>query len=463
MPLRRGMERRFAWFMTLAAFAAGCTGDYSSEPLDAGAPFDAGEPLEEVDGPGPELVGAPFVFAPTAHGFGLSVVTKASDPSQLRARVKLASGTEWGGWFVPTLRAPDLAEWSMDGLEAGSQYDYEIAQVDGTAAVKTYVGHVTTARAPGTAFSFTLVTDTHVGSNLSYPNQGDEGLLTAAGKEMAAAAPDFVVNLGDMLDFHEYGFNTPPPDGSLTRAAYLNYRTAFGDVLGSTPHFGVLGGWDSENGCNTPEEIDRSRTQRLLYLPGPSPETYPAGGSPFEDYYAFTWGDALFVMLNVFSYTPTCHLLGTYPGLPDDWTLGSAQLDFLRNTLANATSRWRFLLIHHPVGGNAGDPDDSAYGRGGGRAAHVGEQEIVHQLMLQYGVQIFFYGHDHVFTDMNVDGVHYTLPGSAGSIWPFPASQTGYTDFWVNPGWARVDVTPDSAHVAFLALGGTVLYEYTLN
>jgi len=32
-------------------------------------------------------------------------------------------------------------------------------------------------------------------------------------------------------------------------------------------------------------------------------------------------------------------------------------------------------------------------------------------------VQIFFYAHDHVFTDMVVDGIHYTLPGSAGAPW----------------------------------------------
>jgi 3',5'-cyclic AMP phosphodiesterase CpdA len=165
---------------------------------------------------------------------------------------------------------------------------------------------------------------------------------------MGAAAPDFLVNLGDMLDFHQYGFNVPPPDGSITRLAYLNYRSTLGALLGSTAHYPVIGGWDSESGCDTLEEIERSRQQRLLYLPAPGPQTYPQGGSAFEDYYAFNWGDALFVVLNVFTYTPGCHLLGTYPGLPDDWTLGAAQLDWLRETLAHDHSRWKFLLIHHP-------------------------------------------------------------------------------------------------------------------
>jgi 3',5'-cyclic AMP phosphodiesterase CpdA len=197
-------------------------------------------------------------------------------------------------------------------------------------------------------------------------------------------------------------------------------------------------------------------------VPSPGPTTNPEGGSPFQDYYAFTWGDALFVVLNVSTYTPTCHLLDFDPGLPDDWTLGQAQLDWLRRTLASAQSKWKFVLIHHPVGGNAGNDVNSAYGRGGGRAAHVGEQEIVHELMQQFGVQIFFYGHDHVFTDMLVDGIRYTLPGSAGAIWMFQEVETGYNTFWPDSGWGRVDVTPDAVHVQMLAVGGKLLFDYTL-
>ena len=427
---------------------------------DAGAP-DAAAPDAGPPEPAPVLDGPPLLFAPTAHGFGLSAVTSVGDPAKLGAHVRKRGDTEWSEIAQPVARSADAAEWSIDGLSAGTAHEYEIGPVADGALVVAYQGSVTTAREAGQSFSFALVSDTHIGSHLEVSNQGDENLLTMAGLEIAAAAPDFVLNLGDMLDFHEYGFNVPPLDSSITRLAYLNYRRAFGDVLGHTPHFPVIGGWDSENGCNTPEEVERSRSQRLLYLPGPSPDTYP-GGSPFEDYYAFNWGDALFVVLNVFSYSPTCHRLEYDPGAPDDWTLGDAQLEFLRTTLEQATSRWRFVFIHHPVGGDAGTAVDSAYGRGGGRAAHVGEQEIVHELMQEHGVQVFFYGHDHVFTDMVVDATHYSLPGSAGSIWPFSDAQTGYTESWPDSGWGRVDVSPDSVHVSFVGLGNRVLHEYTL-
>ena len=55
-----------------------------------------------------------------------------------------------------------------------------------------------------------------------------------------------------------------------------------GDLLGSAVHYPVLGNWDGENGCNTAEEIERSRSQRLLYLPARGPATYPEGGSAFR-------------------------------------------------------------------------------------------------------------------------------------------------------------------------------------
>jgi hypothetical protein len=392
----------------------------------------------------------------------VSVVLSVGDPSTLGLRIRQDGADAWGDSLVPAARAVDLAEWHVDGLAAGTLYDYEVVAPSDDGEQTLHQGTVTTARPSGSSFSFALVTDTHIGADLSYTNQGDPTVLANTSAALGAIAPDFVVNLGDMLDFHEYGFNTPPPDGSITRAAYLNYRAAYGDPLGNIPHYAVIGGWDSESGCNTADEIDRSRTQRLLYLPGPTPDTYPEGGSPFEDYYAFTWGDALFVTLNVYTYTPTCHLLDTYPGLPDDWTLGDAQMAWLRTTLENTTAKWRFLMIHHPVGGNGGDDVDSAYGRGGGRAAYVGEQAVVHELMQEYGVQTFFYGHDHVFTDMVVDNIHYALPGSAGAIWFFTSDETGYTTYWSDSGWARVDVTPDNVHVQFLDLTGDLLYDYTL-
>ncbi|MBN2574571.1 MAG: metallophosphoesterase [Deltaproteobacteria bacterium] len=410
----------------------------------------------------PELVGAPLVFNPTARGFGLNAVVATREPSSLRARIRPAGAPLWGESVAPTVRGTDIAEWHFDGLAPRARYEYEILLPGADAGSAVYAGSAVTQRPTGAPFTFALITDSHIGADLTYTNQGDPATLQAVSAEVAAASPDFVIHLGDMVDFHQYGFNDPPPDSSITRLAYLNYRTLLGDTVGRVAHYPVIGNWEGENGCYTTDEIAWSMQMRWLYVPSPGPTTYPEGGGPNEDYYAFTWGDALFVVLNVMSYTPTAHLLSMNPGLPDDWTLGQAQLDWLATTLANATSTWRFLFIHHPVGGKAGDDSNSAYGRGGGQAAYVGEQATVHQLMLRHGARIFFYGHDHGFTDMTVDGIHYSLPGNAGAPWTFSQSETGYSQYWPVSGWAEVTVAPDKVDVRFIEMGGELLYEYSL-
>jgi hypothetical protein len=460
------------------AFALGC-GRVPLQPtdVDGGASIDgAGGDGNAGDTTGFELLGAPMIFTPTPHGFGLNVVLRKGDPSALRARVRDEAQATWSAIGAPASPATDIAQWTVTGLQPGRRYAYQICLAGGTEASPAcdpalYSGSAVTARAPGTTFTFAAMADSHIeprdpvpaGSSVGTDVYGSmETTLRAVTADVAAAHPDFIINMGDLLDYHLFGFNAPPPDSAWARLAYLNFRRLMGDTLGRAAHFPVIGNWDGESGCNTEEEIQRSLTQRLLYAPAPPPGTYPEGGSPNQDYYAFTWGDALFVVLNVMTYTPTCHLLGSGPGLADDWTLGPAQLAWLEQTLANATSKWRFTFIHHTVGGNAGNDVDSAYGRGGGRAARVGEQAIVHDMLMRHGVQVFFYAHDHVFTDMVVDGIHYTLPGSAGAPWKFTPDETGYTTYWPDSGYGRVTVGPTRLTVEFVAMGGAVLSSYTL-
>jgi 3',5'-cyclic AMP phosphodiesterase CpdA len=457
-----------AWFRFvacggLALVTAACTE----------APVAGFRPGVSVDPSGFELVGAPLVFAPTANGFSINVALRFGDPLDLRARVRDLAYPDWTEVGRPTSPAPDVAQWSVGRLAPGRSYELEIR----VAAAKPaddgphrllYAGRALTAPVAGTPFSFALITDSHIPPRSPLPDATDvsayiESTLASVAADVRTVDPDFVIDLGDTLDFHEFGFNDPPPDSSWTRLGYLNYRRVLGDTLRRAAHFPVVGNWDGETGCFTTEEIERSRSQRLLYLPGPDDRTYAEGGSPTQDYYAFTWGDALFVVLNVMTYTPTCHRLSDDSGLPDDWTLGAAQLAWLDRTLAGATSKWRFLFIHHTVGGAAGDFENSAYGRGGGQAAAIGEQAVIHDMMRRYGVQVFFYGHDHVFTDMVVDGIHYTLPGSAGAPWKFVEGETGYQTFWPDSGFARVQVAPDSVQVDFVPMGGGApLFGYTL-
>jgi hypothetical protein len=449
------------------------SGGVSSGGVSSGGVGGGAAGVGAAGGMGPPeytLIGVPLVFNPTQTTFSVSAVITSGDPRNLQMAWRPATGGDFVHSTTFELPTTDAIEWTVHNLAPGTAYEYRVFRdnsSNGGEEVELARGRATTQRPPGQEFTFALVTDTHIPPRDHAPVGLDtvndmEAVLLAVDQEMAAGSPDFLVNLGDMLDFHMFGFNDPPPDSSWTRWGYLNYRRLLGRTLGVAPHFTVIGNWDGENGCNGESAIERSRSQRLLYLPGPRPDTYPEGGNGHEDYYAFTWGDAMFVVLNVMTYTSGCHYLSYSPGVADDWTLGEPQLEWLRQTLRNSTSKWRFLLIHHAVGGAAGDQANSAYGRGGGQAARVGEQAIVHDLMLQYGVQIFFYGHDHVFTDMVVDGIHYTLPGSAGAPWKFTTIETGYQTYWPDSGHARVRVSPSAVNVDFLALGGAVLNSYTI-
>ena len=83
--------------------------------------------------------------------------------------------------------------------------------------------------------------------------------------------------------------------------------------------------------------------------------------------------------------------------------------------------------------------------------------------MREHGVQVFFYGHDHLFTDMVVDGIHYTLPGRAGTNWVFDPTLIGYPNTWPDSGHARVTVSPDKLHVELINVERELLFEYTLD
>ena len=422
-----------------------------------------------------ELVGAPLIFAPAKDRFEVNVVAADGDPKTLQLFVLRSVDKGWTE--VDTVRNPafDIAEWSVTGLSPGTVYPYAIVTgkdalkalgeadggADASADQMLYSGSVVTQREPGESFSVALIADPHIGADLDYYNQGIPEVLQEVGAQIKNCRPDFIINLGDMLDFHEYGFE-PPPSESALRAAYLNYRSLLGDAIGQASHYQVIGNWDGENGWFTQLEIAASRGQRHLYMPGPSSDTYPEGGSTEGGYYAFTWGDALFIVLNVQSYITAMLSLGSSDGGPDDWTLGEEQLAWLETTLESASSKWRFICIHHTVGGAGGTESNSIYGRGGGLAAQVGEQAIVHQLMIDYDVDVFFYGHDHVFTDRVVDDIHYTLPGSAGAPWLFTESETGYDQYWAVSGWAKVDVSPNSVHVQFIDTEGNPFYDYML-
>ena len=95
-----------------------------------------------------------------------------------------------------------------------------------------------------------------------------------------------------------------------------------------------------------------------------------------EDYYAWTWGDALFVVIDAFQYTMNLPYAGGAAGEGSDdrstgdqwsWTLGQQQYDWLTQTLENSHAKYKFVFSHQH-GGRESRAGRSPGSRGGLRA-----------------------------------------------------------------------------------------------
>jgi 3',5'-cyclic AMP phosphodiesterase CpdA len=360
--------------------------------------------------------------------------------------------------------ADSTAEITMTSLKADTRYDYRVhvRRQDSEESTVVAADSFKTQKLQPGSFSFALLSDSHI----TPFRQERLEILARASSAILKRRPEFLLMLGDNIQtFTSHG--GPMTDRKHGPYLYRLLRQGLGNLPGSIPVFTLNGNWEGENGWHPLEERSWARAARKAYFPNPGADTYPQGGSPDEDYYGFTWGDALFLILNVTGYTSTNHALNSAAGKQDDWTLGEKQKAWLKAQLAGSKARWKLLFVHHTVGGNAGDDINSRYGRGGGRAAKTGEQALIHSWMRQFGVQAFFYGHDHVFTDVAVEGIHYVCVGSAGAPWKFGTEETGYERFWTPSGFTWVDVSQESLRVSFIGAseavaGGQMLHSFVI-
>lgn len=333
----------------------------------------------------------------------------------------------------------------IDGLKEATRYHFEVRDQEDRPLFNGQ-GTFVTQRSGSAPFRFVAMTDAHVN-----PLNPERNIVLRTCADVADRLnPDFVFHMGDNIQTVASSHGGPATQEEHPSIFYLYWRQVLGKLQGDAANFVVNGNWEGENGWHPEQNRQWARNARMLFAPAPGSDTYPQGGSRNEDYYAFEWGNALFVVLNATGYNSINHEHTLGAGRGDDWTLGREQLAWLEKTLKESRAPWKFLFIHHAVGGNAGDDVNTRYGRGGGRAAHVGEQAKIHEMMKRYGVQVFFYAHDHVFTDMEVDGIHYICNGSVGAPWKFSTEETGYEFYIPDSGFTVVDVNGDSATIRYV-------------
>lgn len=321
-----------------------------------------------------------------------------------------------------------------------------------------------TQRATGTTFRFTIEADEHL-----YDKKGVRNMYKITLANQAKDSADFMLSLGDIFGDDHTPDQTTSADMDALHKDYLQY---LGAVCHSLPFYVCLGNHEGENGYylkqNPPNNIAVYGTQwRKYYYPNPFPNNFYTGNTTMEpygigqpeNYFAWTWGEALFVVLDVYR---DCDVNDKPQNW--DWTLGKTQYDWLKTTLETSKSKFKFVFAHHTRGqGRGGIKTARGYEWGGYEINkniwefdkyRPGWAKPIHQLFIDNGVNIFFQGHDHLFAHEIMDNVTYQeVPMAADSTYIIGmlANADAYTsDTLDGTGHLRVTVSPTSAKVDFI-------------
>jgi len=367
---------------------------------------------------------------------------------------------------IAEINTPDEAD--LVGLSPNTRYFYRMKYRAVGSSNYTYTPEYTfhTQRAQGSAFTFTIEADEHL-----YDKKGDRNTYSVTLANQAADKPDFMLSLGDIFgDDHEpYTITSAELD-----LLHRDYRPYLGQLCHSVPFFVCLGNHEGENdyymSLNAPNNLCIWGTQwRKFYYPNPYPNGFYSGnttnephgiGNP-ENYYAWTWGDALFVVLDV--YRDQCDTSAQPGGW--NWTLGLPQYTWLKSTLEGSKAKYKFVFAHHIRGlGRGGVTNAKLFewggydGQGGTRYnfnnKRPGWGKPIHQLFVDNGVNIFFQGHDHVFAHEVMDGITYqAVPMAADSSYEIGmlANADAYVSDTIDGiGHLRVSVTDACVTVDYI-------------
>jgi hypothetical protein len=337
-----------------------------------------------------------------------------------------------------------------------------------------------TQRAVGSAFTFDIQGDSHPER---VKKQFDASLYTKTLLSAAADQPDFYMTIGD--DFSVDALKNV--NQQTVTEQYINQRQWLGLV--GAPVFLVNGNHEQAAMANLNGTADNvavwAQNVHNAYYPQPTPDSFYTGDAePVEfigqlrDYYAFTWGDALFVVIDPYWHSAQTvdNQFGAGQGEKtkrDLWevTLGDAQYQWFRQTLETSSAKYKFVFAHHVNGTGRGGielANTFEWGDSANLSAHRAWDKTIQQVMADSGVTIFFQGHDHLFVKQELDGVIYqTLPTPADPNYALDNAEAYKTGAKLPAsGHVRVSVSPDGVTVdyvrSYLDKPDEVAFTYTV-
>ena len=249
--------------------------------------------------PGPELLGRP-----TNDSVALNIV------SSMAIEAYVEYGTQPATYPFQTSAVSASANEPLNllvsGLQSDTRYYYRVVYRPASGSLWTPRDEHSfqTQRAPESTFTFTITADSHV--NIVF---GNTSLYQRTLLNVADDRPDFHIDLGDTFAMDNVTTQTQ------ARNAYLTQRPYMGLVSHSSPIFLALGNHEQEEAWHLDDTGTPATSKPVLganarkrYFLNPVPNAFysgnldsrPAvdGDQLLGDYYAWKWGDALFVVID---------------------------------------------------------------------------------------------------------------------------------------------------------------------
>jgi hypothetical protein len=416
--------------------------------------------------------------------------------------------------------APD--EIHITGLAPDTRYYYRLNYNEGgNNYLSTQELSFHTPREAGSSFVFGVQGDSHPERA---PRDFIPELYTRTLTQAKNDGVDFLITTGD-----DFSIDLNYPNGITEDDVIERYRIQrpwLGVVGDEAPVFLVNGNheqgalylYNDARKYPAPENpavwVQNARNE---YFTQPEPNDFYTGNDEelrYIDkglkgtYYAFEWGDALFVTLDPFwsSEAVVDNLFegprGGGQGQPQgaasrtegktvnkwDMSLGDAQYNWLKETLEESDATFKFIFTHMMHGGDRGGVEQANLYEWGGEG-RTGEYEFdterpnwekpIHQLMADTNVSVFFHAHDHVWVMQELDGVIYQEVGSpADPDYTLTNWAGAYVDetsvVLPNTGYTRVSVSSEQVKVDYVRIylpndeneehiSGEVSYNYVIS
>ena len=237
-------------------------------------------------------------------------------------------------------------------LDKNTTYYYRA--YDKYADVGSEYAKLVTKDAQSESFTFT-----HLSDSQSSGNTGDDFNKVLA---HVTKSSDFIVHTGDVVEWSCY-------EGEWTNMLHKNYS-----YLSTIPVMAISGNHETTYQAGTNETYKHFN------------HNIPVQTSTDKGYfYSFSYGNVKFIMLN------TNRLTGTR--LTDD------QYNWLISELENNTATWTIVAMHNPMysaGVYGSNPDRNSIS--------VGLRAQLHNVFVQYGVDVVLQGHDHLISKTHTLG-----------------------------------------------------------